>query len=87
MLILGRKVNERVVIGEGTPFETTITVTRMNGGTVWLGLDAPSDVNIVRHELLQRRNDATKPIRQSRDAETNIVERQSQDEAGSVQRD
>jgi len=47
MLILRRKVGEKIVIGEGI----TVVVSRVSGGRVTLGIEAPSDVHIVRGEL------------------------------------
>ncbi len=47
MLILRRKVGEKIVIGEGI----TVVVNRVSGGRVTLGIEAPSEVHIVRGEL------------------------------------
>lgn len=47
MLILRRKVGERIVIGDGI----VVVVNRVAGGRVTLGIEAPSDVHIVRGEL------------------------------------
>jgi carbon storage regulator len=47
MLILRRKVGEKIVIGEGI----TVVVNRVSGGRVTLGIEAPNDVHIVRGEL------------------------------------
>ena len=47
MLILRRKVGEKIVIGDGI----TVVVNRVSGGRVTLGIDAPNDVHIVRGEL------------------------------------
>ena len=44
MLILRRKVGERIVIGDGI----VVVVNRVAGGRVTLGIEAPSDVHIVR---------------------------------------
>ena len=48
MLVLSRKVGERIVVGDNI----TITVVRMGQGNVRIGIDAPSDMAIVREELL-----------------------------------
>ena len=49
MLVLSRKVGERIVVGD----KITITVVRMGQGNVRIGIDAPGDMTIVRDELLQ----------------------------------
>ena len=48
MLVLSRHVNERIRIGD----DVVLTVVRINGGLVRLGIDAPRDVAVVREELL-----------------------------------
>ena len=47
MLVLTRKQNEKVRIGDSI----TITVLRMKGKAVRLGIEAPQDVNVIRGEL------------------------------------
>lgn len=47
MLVLTRKVGERVVIGDNI----TITITEVKGETVRIALDAPRDVKIFRGEI------------------------------------
>lgn len=44
MLVLSRRVGEKVVIDE----KTTVTVVSVKNGTVRLGFEAPRDVPIVR---------------------------------------
>jgi len=48
MLVLTRKQNEKICIGDSI----VITVVRMKGKGVRLGIEAPSDVNILRGELV-----------------------------------
>lgn len=48
MLVLSRKVGERIVVGD----KVTITVVRMGQGSVRIGIDAQGDMAIVREELL-----------------------------------
>lgn len=50
MLVLSRRVGERVVIGDGI----TVTVTRVAGQRVMLGIEAPDGVRILRGELARR---------------------------------
>ena len=47
MLVLSRKVGERLVIGDNI----TVVVTRVAGNRVTLGIEAPNDVRVVRSEL------------------------------------
>ena len=47
MLVLSRKVGERILIGENI----AVTVVRVGPGIVRLGIDAPRDLVIVREEL------------------------------------
>ena len=47
MLILSRKVGERIVIGDGV----VLVVKRILGQRVTLGIEAPKSVHIVRGEL------------------------------------
>ena len=51
MLVLSRKLGEKIVIGEGI----VVTVTEIAPGRIRLGIDAPPDVHIARAELLARR--------------------------------
>lgn len=47
MLILSRKVNEEVIIGDNIK----ITVVRVAGNRIRLGISAPDDVTIRRAEI------------------------------------
>ncbi|RIK82225.1 MAG: carbon storage regulator [Planctomycetota bacterium] len=47
MLVLSRKVGERILIGENI----AITVVRIGQGGVRIGIDAPDDMTVVREEL------------------------------------
>jgi carbon storage regulator len=55
MLVLTRRVNERIVIGD----DVTVTVLEVRGDQVRLGIDAPRDVKVFREEVLHR--DAPEP--------------------------
>lgn len=48
MLLLARKVNERIRIGENV----RVMVTQIAGDKVRLGIEAPADVLVLREELL-----------------------------------
>ncbi len=47
MLVLTRKLSQQIKIGDNI----TLTVLRVKGNTVRLGIDAPRDVRVVRSEL------------------------------------
>jgi carbon storage regulator CsrA len=50
VLVLSRKVGERIVIGDG---EIVVTVLQVAGGVVRLGIDAPRGVPVNREEVLR----------------------------------
>lgn len=54
MLVLTRKLMERLFIGD----DICVTVVRLEGGQVRLGIDAPRDVAVVRAELVPERAQA-----------------------------
>lgn len=47
MLVLSRKENESVVIGD----DVTVIVVRIHGGTVLLGFEAPGEIPVHRREV------------------------------------
>lgn len=47
MLVLSRKVNEKIVIGDNV----VVTVTEIRGDKVRLGVDAPMEVPVHRQEV------------------------------------
>ena len=49
MLVLSRKVGERILIGP----DIAVTVGRVTGGGVRLGIEAPPELPVVREELAQ----------------------------------
>ena len=54
MLVLTRKQQERIHIGENI----TITVIRIKGNTVRVGIEAPHDVRVMRGEATARSTSA-----------------------------
>jgi carbon storage regulator len=48
MLVLSRKRSERIWIGD----DVCITIVKLDRHQVRLGIDAPSDISIVREEVL-----------------------------------
>ncbi|NJN94357.1 MAG: carbon storage regulator CsrA [Anaerolineales bacterium] len=49
MLVLGRKINQSVMIGD----EIVITILAVDGEQVKIGIQAPSNVTILRQELYE----------------------------------
>lgn len=49
MLILSRKTNEKICIGDNI----TLTIIEVRGDQVKIGVDAPKDVKVFRHEVFQ----------------------------------
>jgi carbon storage regulator len=52
MLVLTRKLMEKLFIGD----DICVTVVRLEGGQVRLGIDAPRSVSVVRAELVPERS-------------------------------
>ena len=50
MLVLSRKVGERILIGD----QISVTVVRIAGGGVRLGIEAPHELPVVREELKEQ---------------------------------
>ncbi len=53
MLVLSRKDSERIHIGDSI----VVTVVKIQGGVVRLGIEAPPEIPIARDELLGKRTD------------------------------
>jgi len=52
MLVLTRKTQEQIQIGDNV----TITVFRIKGNTVRVGIEAPQEIRVVRGELAEKEN-------------------------------
>jgi len=78
MLVLTRKQNEKIRIGDSI----VITVVRMKGKGVRLGIEAPSDVNILRGELVfeTTAEENTKENTKENTAAKVVVEEPTQDQ-------
>lgn len=50
MLVLSRKRNEAICIGDNI----RVRVLRVEGGRVYVGVDAPEEVKILRSEVAER---------------------------------
>jgi carbon storage regulator len=66
MLILSRKLNEQIVVGD----QIRITVVAIRSGYVRLGVEAPADVSVHRKEVydsLHEKPQDERPVRQKAD--------------------
>ena len=63
MLVLSRKIGESIVIGDSI----VVTVTRVAGNRLTLGIDAPGDVRILRSELVEEDTSNSEPVLSSPD--------------------
>jgi carbon storage regulator len=50
MLVLSRKLSQQILIGS----DIAITVVKIEGNQVRLGIDAPRGISILRRELITR---------------------------------
>lgn len=57
MLVLSRKEKERIRLGDSI----VVTVVRVGGDRVRLGIEAPSDVLVLRDELHANKAEAIPP--------------------------
>jgi carbon storage regulator len=70
MLVLTRKRMEKLYIGG----DICVTVVRLEGGQVRLGIEAPRDVPVVRAELRERDRAAAAFARNTADPEGSLPE-------------
>ena len=72
MLVLARKLDESIVIGE----DIVVKVISIDKGVVKLGIDAPKSVSIMRSELLEDVKDSN--IAASKEVDTKTINMLSQ---------
>jgi carbon storage regulator CsrA len=65
MLVLTRKIDQKIQIGD----DITITVIQVKGRYVRLGIDAPTQVRILRSELT--RSDAPERVEEPHETHSN----------------
>lgn len=66
MLVLARKLDESIVLGD----DITIKVVSIDKGVVKLGVDAPKDISIIRSELIEDIKESNKAASKDIDANT-----------------
>lgn len=72
MLVLARKLDESIVIGE----DIVVKVISVDKGVVKLGIEAPKSVSIMRSELLEDVKDSN--IAASKEVDANTINMLSQ---------
>lgn len=50
MLVLSRKVTEQIRIGD----DIVITIVKIGGTTVSVGIEAPKTINVMRREIVEK---------------------------------
>lgn len=58
MLVLGRKENQSIIIGDNI----RITIVGRSGSSIRIGVEAPSDVRVMREELVPRDSCIEQPV-------------------------
>ena len=53
MLVLSRKLNQSIIIN----YDIVVTVLRVQGDTVRLGIEAPVEIPVHRHEVYEKKQD------------------------------
>ncbi len=56
MLVLARKIDESIVIGDNI----IVKIISIENGVVKLGIDAPKNISIVRNELIEEVKETNK---------------------------
>ncbi len=83
MLVLTRKVGEKVIIGGNI----TLTVVKVDGNQVRLAFDAPPQVRILRNELIGRpRRTAAAEVFADSDLEEKPLEWMSEEPVAATRR-
>lgn len=69
MLVLTRKLDESIRIGD----DIKITILRIKGNTIRIGIEAPRDVRVVRSELTFGEEGSTKPVEHAASDEATVT--------------
>jgi carbon storage regulator CsrA len=81
VLVLTRKFQQQIKIGD----QITVTVLRVKGNTVRIGVDAPREVRVVRGELPPEGEKTAATARESAPAEVAMAVHAGEDEAEAVE--
>ena len=72
MLILSRKINEKIIIGE----DVSITIIEIRGDQVKIGVEAPKSIKVFRQEIyeaIQKENKAAATSQVSMDNLSELI--------------
>jgi len=69
MLVLARKTDESIVIGENI----VVKIISVENGVVKLGIDAPKEVSIIRNELIEEIKETNKAASMEAVSENDIA--------------
>ncbi len=64
MLVLSRRVGERILIGD----DISVTVVRVTGGGVRIGIEAPPEMPVIRQELKEQLKKADSANRKAQES-------------------
>ncbi len=70
MLVLARKLNESIVIGDNI----TIKVVSVENGVVKLGIEAPREISIIRSELIEEVTESNRAAVQEHGVDKNDID-------------
>ncbi|MCM1565419.1 MAG: carbon storage regulator CsrA [Dehalobacter sp.] len=84
MLVLSRKINERIMIGD----DIEVVVVAVVGDQVRIGIEAPKDIKILRSEVYEEvQNQNVKASAASKLSEADLSEQLKQMLKGNLPRD
>ena len=69
MLVLARKIDESIVIGDNI----VVKIISVENGVVKLGIDAPKEISIIRNELIEEVKESNKAASLEEISESDIA--------------